>query len=150
MKSHFDKLDELADEMIATKQRLAGLEQDARQPRVAMEANVPSGTKTRNRTKDIAADRVISEDRSSANQVDLDQVCLTSLGDDFIGLLALPCSRDDALIDNGVAAPKSCLLPVEMHTQTAAGGLLPAGKVSTATSIIYAASSVLPDRGDEF
>ena len=30
MKSHFDKLDELADEMIATKQRLAGLEQNVR------------------------------------------------------------------------------------------------------------------------
>ena len=36
MTSHFDKLDELPDEMRATKQRLASLEQGARQPRLAM------------------------------------------------------------------------------------------------------------------
>ena len=77
------KLDELADEMRATKQRLAGLEQDARQPRLAMEADGPSDTKTRNRMEDVAAYRMISGDSFSANQVDPDQMCLTSFGDDF-------------------------------------------------------------------
>ncbi|CAM9338451.1 unnamed protein product, partial [Ascophyllum nodosum] len=46
----FDKsdreLDELT-EMRATKQLLAGLEQEARQPRLAMEDDVPSNIKTR-------------------------------------------------------------------------------------------------------
>ena len=56
---------------------------------LGMKADVPSGTKTRNPTKDVAADRVISEDRSSANQVDSDHMCLTSFGDDFIGPPAL-------------------------------------------------------------
>ena len=40
-------MDELADEMRATKYRLAGLEHDARQPRLAIEVDVPSDTKTR-------------------------------------------------------------------------------------------------------
>ena len=66
------KLDELADEMRVTKQRLASLEQDARQPRPAMELNVPSDIKTRNRMEDAAADRVMTGDSSSANQVDPD------------------------------------------------------------------------------
>ena len=135
--SHFERLDELADEMRATKQGLAGLEQDARQPRFAMEADVPSDTKTRNHTEDAAADRVISGDSSSANQVNPDQMCRTSFGDDFTGPPPLPCSRDDALVDNGAAAPKPCLSPVEMRTQTAAGIIFPAGKASTATRIIY-------------
>ena len=49
MKSHFDKLDELADEMRVTKQLFAGLEQDSRQPRLTMGAGVPSDKKTRER-----------------------------------------------------------------------------------------------------
>ena len=40
IQSHFDKMDELANEMRGTRQRLASLEQDTRQPRLAMEANV--------------------------------------------------------------------------------------------------------------
>ena len=47
VKSHLDKMDELAEEMKATEQRLAGLEQDARQPRLTMETDVPLDTKTR-------------------------------------------------------------------------------------------------------
>ena len=35
-------------------QRLAGLEQDARQPRLAMEVDVPADTKTRERTEGAA------------------------------------------------------------------------------------------------
>ena len=137
MKSHFDKLDDLVDETRAAEQRLAGLEQDTRQPRLTMEADMPSDTKTRNRTEDIEADRVISGNRSSANQVDPDQMCPTSFGHDFTGPPALPCLRDDAMVDNGAAAPKPCLSPVEMCTLTAAGGLLPVGKASTAMRIVY-------------
>ena len=64
-------------------------------------------------------------------------MCLTSFSDDFTEPPALSCSRDDALIDNGAAAPIPCLSPVKMRTRTATGGLLPAGKASTATRIIY-------------
>ena len=79
---------------------------------------------------------MISEDNCSANQVDPDQMCRTSFGDDSTGPLALPCSRDEALVDNGAATPKPRLSPVEMRTPTAAGGLLPAGTASTVMRII--------------
>ena len=48
-------LDELTEEMRATKQRLAGLEQEALQPRLAMKAGVKSDTKTLKRMEDVAA-----------------------------------------------------------------------------------------------
>ena len=43
--------------------------------------------------------------------------------------LDLPC-RDDVLVENGAAAPKSRLPPLEMRSPTAAGGLLPIGEAS--------------------
>ena len=103
--SHFDILDELANEMRSTKQHLPGLKQDTRQLCLAMEADMPSDIKTRNRMEDVVADRGTSGDSSFANQVDPDQMCVISFGDDFTGPPALPCLRDDALVDNGAAAP---------------------------------------------
>ena len=44
----------------------------------------------------------------------------------------LPC-RDDVLVEDGAAAPKSCLSSLEMRTTTAAGGLVSTGKTSTET-----------------
>ena len=41
--------------------------------------------------------------------------------------------RDDVLVEGGDAAPRSCLPSLEMRSPTAAGGLLPLGKASTAT-----------------
>ena len=68
------KLDELVEEMRATEQRLAGQEQDARQPRLTMEGGGPSDTKTRERTEGAAkAVQVMHEDRFSANEVDPDR-----------------------------------------------------------------------------
>ena len=49
---------------------------------------------------------------------------------------ALPC-RDGVLVENGAAAPKSCLPSLEMRSPTAAGGLLPTGKGSIATRITF-------------
>ena len=49
----------------------------------------------------------------------------------------LPC-REDVLVEDGAAAPKSCL---EMRT-TAAGGLLPTGEVSTATKTTFNKSTL--------
>ena len=42
---------------------------------------------------------------------------------------ALPC-RDDVLVENGGASPRSCLSPVEMRKSTPAGGLLHADSAS--------------------
>ena len=128
------KLNEFMDERRAIEQRSVRLEQDARQPRLAMEANVPSETKTREHTKSAAAAvQTKHEDSCSANQVDPDPMYLTSFGDDSTGPPALPCSRDDALADNGAAAPKSCFSPLEMRIPTAASVLLPTGTASTGT-----------------
>ena len=59
-KNHFDQqdkeLDELTEKIRETRQLLAGLEQDSRQPRVPKEADVKLDTKTRNRTEDTAAE----------------------------------------------------------------------------------------------
>ena len=93
--------------MRATKQCLAGLEQDDRQPRLAIEADVPSDTKTRECTEGAAAAvQAKHGDSCSANQVDPDPMCRTSFGDDSTGSPALPCSRDDTLVGNGATAPK--------------------------------------------
>ena len=112
MKSHFD---EFTEKMIEARQRSASLEQDARQPRLVMEADVTSNTKIRNRMEDVAAERVISGDNSSA-KVDPDPMCLANSGDDSTGPLALPCSRDETLVDYGTAAPKPCFSPAAMCT----------------------------------
>ena len=49
----------------------------------------------------------------------------------------LPCSRQDALVVNGAAAPKSCLPSLEMRTTSAAGDLLPIDKISTITTTTF-------------
>ena len=68
MKGHLDKINVLADEMRGTRQRLASLEQDSRQPRLAMEVDGPSGTKTRERTEGAAkAIQAMHGDSFSAN-----------------------------------------------------------------------------------
>ena len=54
VKSHLDKTVMLANEMRGTRQRLAGLEQDARQPLLAMEADGQADTKTPERTEGAA------------------------------------------------------------------------------------------------
>ena len=43
----------------------------------------------------------------------------------------LPC-WDDVVVESGEAASESCLPSLEMHSSTAAGGLVPTGKASTA------------------
>ena len=69
-----------------TNQRLAGLELETRQPCLAMEADVTSDTKTRERTEASTADRAKHGDKSSSTQVDHDPMCLTSFGNDPLNL----------------------------------------------------------------
>ena len=110
--------------------------QDARQPRLTMKADVPTDKKSRERTEGAAtAVQAKHEDSYSAKGVQAGPKSSTSFGVE-VKLLALPC-RNDVLVENGDAAPKACLLPLEMHTPTAAGGLLPTGKTSTATMTIF-------------
>ena len=99
---------------------------------------MPADKKTRERTEGAAsAVQAKYGDSCSANRVDPEPTCLDSFGDDSTGPPALPCSRNDAMVGNGAAAPKSCLSPLEMRSPTATGGLLPAGKASTTTRITF-------------
>ena len=142
MRSHSNQLEKKLDEMVdmtrGTNQRLASLEHDARQPRLVMEADGQADTKTRERTEGAAtAVQAMRGDSCSANRVDPDSICSISFGGNSTGSPALPCSEDDASVGKGTAAPKLCLLPLEMRTTAAAGGLLLAGETSTATSTTF-------------
>ena len=112
-------------------QRLASLEQNARQPRFAMDADVPADHKTRERAESAATAVQAKHGESCfAKRVQADQTCSTNFGVK-VEPPTLPC-RDDVLVENGAAALKSCLSPLEMRTPTAAGGLFPTDKTSTA------------------
>ena len=139
LKKNMDRTSETADRMLrAIDQRLAGAEHNARQPRLATEADLPTDKKTRKRAKDAAADQAKQGDNCFAKRVDTDpMMCLTSFGDDSTEPPALPCCRDSAMVDKGAAAPKLCLSPVEIHTLTAAGGLRTAAIASTATRTLF-------------
>ena len=126
------KLDEMAEEMRVKDQRASSLEQDSRQPRLAMVADGQADTKTRERTEGAAtAVQAMHGDSCSVNRVDPDPMCSTSFGGDSTGPPVLPCLGYDALVGKSAAAPKSCLSPLEMRTTTAAGDLLPTGKTTT-------------------
>ena len=118
-------------------QRLANLEQDARQPRLAMEENVKAADKNTFERTEGAATAVQAKHRNifSAKRVQAGPICSTNFGIKAEPP-ALPC-RDDLLVEKGAAALKSCLLPLEMRTPIAAGGLFPTGKNFTATRTIF-------------
>ena len=119
-------------------QRLTRLEHDARQPRFTIEGDGPANTKTRERKEGTAtAVQAMHGNSCSATRVGPDPMCSTSFDDDCTGPPALPYSGENALVDNGATAPKSCLPPLEMRTTTAAGGLFPTGENSTATKITF-------------
>ena len=114
-------------------QHAASLKQDARQPRLAMEADEHANTKTRKRTEGAAiAVQAMRGDGFSARRVEPGpNTSPTSFGMKAEPP-ALPC-RDDVVVESGDAAPELCLPLLEMPTTTAAGGLVPTGKTSKAT-----------------
>ena len=113
-------------------QCVASLKLDARLPRLAMEADVPADEKTCERTEGAAkAVQAIRRGSFSAKSVQDGPKSSTTFGVKAEPS-ALPC-RDDLLVENGAAAPKSCLSPLEMRTPKAAGGLLLTGKAFAAT-----------------
>ena len=130
----FRRMDEILEGWRSIEQRVSSLEQDARQPRLAMEADGPANTKTRERTEGATtAVQAMRGDGCSADRIDPDPMCSTSSGDDCTGPSAPPCLGENALVDNRTAAPISCFPSLEMRSRTAAGGLLLTGEASTAT-----------------
>ena len=118
-------------------QHPASLEQDARQPRLAMEADGHANTKTRERTEGPAtAVQVMRGDGFSARRAEPGP----NTNPTSFGVKAepptLPC-RDDVVVESGDAAPRSCPPSLEMRSPVAAGGLLPAGDASTATRTTF-------------
>ena len=104
------------------KQHLASQEQDARQPRLAMEADGPANTKTRERMEGaITAVQAMHGDSFSACRADPSPMTNSTSFDMMAEPPALPC-RDDVVVESGDAAPKSYLPSLEMRTTTATGG----------------------------
>ena len=86
MKSRFDQQEEKLNKLIeirGTSQRLASLEHDARQPRLAMEVDMQTDTKNYKRMEGATtAVQAMHGDSCSANRVDPDPMCSTSFGGD--------------------------------------------------------------------
>ena len=125
-------MEEYIEERGSIGQRLTRLEHGARQPRLVMEADGQANTKTRERTEGAAtAVQAMHGDSCTAHKVQDGPETSISFGMNAEPP-DLPC-RDDVLVEGGDAAPTSCLPSLEMRTTTAAGGLVPTGKNSTAT-----------------
>ena len=136
MNSCFDRQEKMLDEIIMkmtrrTSQRAASLEHDARQPRLAMEANGPANTRTRERTEGAAtAVQAMRGSSFSVCRVESDPKTNST----SFGMMAeppvFPC-RGDVPVENGDVSLKSCLSPVEISKSTPACDLLHAGPAST-------------------
>ena len=126
MMSHFEQQTELLEK------RLTRLEHGARQPRLAMEADGPADTKTRERTEGAAtAVQSMRGGGFSARRVEPGPNTNSTSFGVKAEPPALPC-RDDIVVESGDATSESCLPSLEMRSSTAAGGLVPPGKASTA------------------
>ena len=137
MKGHFEQLEktfvEIKELVRLLEQQLISQEQDARQPRLATEADGPAKTKARERTEG-AATSVQAMRGDSFTVCRIDPVPNTN--STSFGMIAeppaLPC-RDDVVVESGDAAPESCLPSLEMRSPTGAGGLVPNGETSQAS-----------------
>ena len=114
-----------------------------------MEADGPANTKSRERTEGAAtAIQAMHRDSCTAQKVQDGPKTSTSFG-----MKAKPPAlpyKDDVVVESGDAAPKSCLLSLEMRSPTAAGGLVPTGKTSTATEITFIQPPLRLYPADEF
>ena len=116
--------EEPSEKMGETRQRSAGLDQDTRQPRFIMEADVTPDKKTRKHAEDAAVDQAKHGDSYSAKRVYAGPKNLTSFG-----MTAEPPAfsrRDEVLVDKDAEAPKPHVPPVEVRMlQPAPGGQMP-------------------------
>ena len=118
-------------------QHLTRLEHDARQPRLVVLVDGLANSKTCERMEGAAtAVQAMHGDSFSASRVDPGSKTNSSSFGVKAEPLALPC-RDDVLVENGAAAPKSCLPSLEMRSPTAADSLLPTGEASIATRTTF-------------
>ena len=127
-------LDKFKDGIMGLFGRLAArLEQDARQPRLAMEADGPANTKTHERMEGAATAVQAMHGDSCTTAQKVQDGPKTSIS---FGVMAeppdLPC-REDVLVEDGATSPKSCLPSLEMRSSTAAGGLVPTAEASILT-----------------
>ena len=130
MDTYFDRLD---DEMRDMDQHLTRLEHGARQPRLVMEANGQASTKTRKRTEGAAiAVQAMRGDCFSARRVEPGPTTNSTSFGVKAEPPALPC-RDDSVVECGSAASELCFPSMEMHSSTAAGGLVPTDYASKAS-----------------
>ena len=138
MKSHLEEqekmLDKFRDGIMGLFDQLAVRpEQDARQPRLAIEADGPANTKTRECTEGAATAVQAMHGDSCSTAQKVQDGPKTSIS---FGVMAeppdLPC-REDVLVEDGATSPESCLPSLEMRSSTAAGGLVSTGETSTAT-----------------
>ena len=115
-------------------QHVTRLEHEARQPRLAMEADGPADTtKTRERTEDAAtAVQAMRGDCFSARRVEPGPTTNSTSFGVKAEPPALSC-RDDVVVESGPAACESCFPSMEMRSSTTAGGLVPTGDASTAS-----------------
>ena len=114
MESHFEQLEIFSDElkvmMRLLEQYLASQEQDARQPRPAMEADRIASTKTRELTDGVAtAVQAMHEDSFSACRFDPGPKTSTSFGVKAEPS-ALPC-RDDVVAESAMPRPSRVSYP---------------------------------------
>ena len=145
IKSQFDKLKELKGRL---EQHLLSQEQDARQPRFAMEeADGHANTETRARTEGAAtAVQAMRGDSCTAEQKVQDgpKTPIT------FGVEAeppdLPCCKD-ALVEEGATSSESCLPSLEMRRRWLSSHRR--SLHSHGDHLQRATSSVLRDRGDE-
>ena len=97
-----------------------------------MEADGPANTNTRERIEG-AATAVQTMRGDSCTAQNFQDGPKTSIS---FGVKAeppdLPC-REEVLVEDGAAAPESCLPSLGMRSSTAAGGLVPTGETSEAT-----------------
>ena len=139
MKNHFAQQNKWFEELKeGTKnqnsQRLAGLQLQAQQPRLAAKADVKQDKNTHDRKKGVAPDERY-RDLSSVRIAD--PMSQASFGDEeFTEPSALTKCSDGALVDEGTKAPKPRLSFGEKRTSTHVGGVLQAGLASTTLRII--------------
>ena len=100
-------------------------------------SHVSPWRETRERTEGAAtAEQAMRGDNFSARRVEPDPKTNST----SVGMMAEPPAllcRDDVLVENGDASPKSCLPFLEMYSPSAAGGLLPTGEAFTATRTTF-------------
>ena len=129
-------MEECIEERTSIDQRLTRLENGARQPRLAMEADGYANTKTLERMEGAAtAVQAMREDSFSARWVEPGP----NANSTSFGVKAGPPDfpwREDVLAEDGATSPKSCLPSLEMRSSTAAGCLVSTGETSTAETTV--------------